>query len=405
MVSLPKSSGIAVRVIVAVACCLGIWYSLLLARADFYFKKDTGDSIRKAVHLVPDGWPYYMRLAQFDRDNARQLLDTALRLNPYDAQADIELGLQYEAEGDYGTAEKQLLKAYSIDHTYMPRWSLANFYFRQDNLPRFWFWARSAAAMPSDDIGGLLELCWHAAPDAATITGAILNEKPEFLRQYIRFLVAKDQLHAAAQIAPHLVQAGDPQSDLPVLFSVVNGLIGEADSSDALAVWHLLASHNWAVADSSTPNNASFARIPLPVRFDWSLPEYKGLHSWPGPSGLRIEFSGSEPEDCLIAEQSVVLNPGDYVLSFDYRTAEIPPSTGIRWQILDAKSKLLLAQSNDLSKEQMDKPEVGFTVPPESSLLTLRLWYKRTLGTVRVSGTLNVEKVQIQAQSQTRPQS
>lgn len=405
MVSIPKSAGTAVRAIVAVACCLGIWYSLLLARADFYFKQDTEDSIRKAIDLAPDGWNYYMRLAQFDRGQARQMLETALRLNPYDAQADIELGLQYEAEGDSSAAEKQLLNAYSIDHTYMPRWSLANFYFRQDNLPQFWFWARSAAAMPSDDIGGLLELCWHAAPDAATITGAILNEKPEFLRQYIHFLVAKDQLQAAADIAPHLVQVGDPQSDLPVLFSVVNGLVGEADSSDAQAVWHLLVSHNWAVADSTIPNNASFARVPLPVRFDWSLPEYKGLHSWPGPSGLRIEFSGNEPEDCLIAEQSVVLNPGDYVLTFDARTADIPPSTGIRWQILDAKSKFLLAQSSDLSKEQADKPEVEFTVPPESPLLTLRLGYKRTLGTVRISGTLNIESVHIQAQPRTQPQS
>lgn len=403
MVSLPKSVGIATRVIVAVACCLGIWCSLLLARADFYFKQDTEDSIRKAIRMAPDGWPYYMRLAQFDRDNARPLLDTALRLNHYDAQADIELGLQYEASGDYGRAEKQLLEAYSIDHTYLPRWSLANFYFRRGNLPQFWIWAKSAAAMPSDDIGALLELCWHAAPNAATITGAILNDKPEFLRQYINFLLAKDQLQTAAEIAPRMVQAGDPQSDLPVMFSVVNGLVQGADSSDALTVWRLLVSRNWTVADSTTPNNANFARVPLPVRFDWTLPEYKGLHSWPGPSGLRIEFSGSEPEDSLIAEQAVVLKPGNYALSFDYRTADIPPSTGIRWQVLDARSKLLLAESNDLSKDPLDTPEVEFSVPPDSSLLILRLGYKRTLGTVRVSGTLNVDRVQIQARTQSQP--
>lgn len=399
MPPLPKSARIALRVTVAAACCLGIWHSLLLARADFYFKKDTEESIKRALNLAPDGWPYFMRLAQFDRANATKLLETSLRLNPYDAQADIELGLQYEASGDDGRAEKQLLQAYSIDHTYVPRWSLANFYFRQGNLPKFWFWAKSAAAMPSDDIGALLELCWHAAPDAGAISNAILNEKPEFLRQYIGFLVAKDQLQAAAAIAPHLVQAGDPQSDLPVLFTVVNSLVARADSSDALAVWRLLLTHNWVVADSTIPNNASFFRTPLPVRFDWSLPEYRGLHSLPGPSGLQTEFSGSEPEECAIAEQSVVLKPGNYALTFGYNTTDIRPSTGIRWQILDAKTNLVIAESSDLSSAQLQQSAVEFSVPPESSLLTLRLGYRRRLGTVRVSGTLNVHSVQIQALS------
>jgi len=65
------------------------------------------------------------------------LLTTSLRLNRYDAQADIGLGLQFEADGDFGRAEKKLLEAYEVDHTYLPRWSLANYYFRRDNIPAF----------------------------------------------------------------------------------------------------------------------------------------------------------------------------------------------------------------------------------------------------------------------------
>ena len=177
MPNLHKSVVAALRVAVAAACCVGIWSSLNFARADYLFQKDTDQSIRSAIHFVPDGWPYYMRLAQFDRANARQLLESSLRLNPYNAQADIELGLQYEADGNLGEAEKHLLNAYSIDRTYLPRWSLANYYFRHDNMPAFWTWARSAAAMPADDIGALLELCWRAAPNAQTITGEILERK------------------------------------------------------------------------------------------------------------------------------------------------------------------------------------------------------------------------------------
>src|SRR3974390_1894987 len=123
MLPLPKSATIVLRIAVATAVCFGIWSSFKLARADYYFQKDTDQSIRLAIRFVPDGWPYYMRLAQFDRGSAKELLKTSLRINPYDAQADIELGLQYEAEGDFSQAEKHLLAAYSIDHTYLPRWS------------------------------------------------------------------------------------------------------------------------------------------------------------------------------------------------------------------------------------------------------------------------------------------
>src|ERR1035441_9095473 len=132
---LRRPVGYALRIIVVGACCLGIWSSLELARADYLFKQDTEASIRSAIRLVPDGWEYYMRLAQFDQAHAHELLTNSLSLNRYDAQADIELGLQYEADGDFGRAEKQLLQAFEVDHTYLPRWSLANYYLRRDNIP------------------------------------------------------------------------------------------------------------------------------------------------------------------------------------------------------------------------------------------------------------------------------
>jgi tetratricopeptide (TPR) repeat protein len=393
---LRRTVGYALRIIIFGACCLGIWSSLELARADYLFKQDTEASIRSAIRLAPDGWDYYMRLAQFDQAHAQELLTNSLSLNRYDAQADIELGLQYEADGDFGRAEKQLLQAYEVDHTYLPRWSLANYYFRRDNMPAFWAWARSAADMPADDIGSLFELCWRASPDPSKITAAILNEKPEMLRQYIRFLLATDQPGAVANVAPHLVRTSNPEADLGLLFGVVNRLIAVNDASAANALWHLLIEKRWVNADQTIPNNANFQRGPLPVSFDWSIPEYQGLHSWPGSSGLETEFTGSQPEDCLIAEQAVTLKPGNYSMSFSYRTSGIPPGTGIRWQVLDARSNAVLAESPDLSSEELKYSGMGFMVPPGASLLRLRLTYRRTLGTMHISGTLDVQSTQIQ---------
>ena len=52
---------------IAVVWCAGIWNSWELARADYLFRKDTEESVRAAIRLVPDGWEYYMRLVLLDQ--------------------------------------------------------------------------------------------------------------------------------------------------------------------------------------------------------------------------------------------------------------------------------------------------------------------------------------------------
>lgn len=397
--STSRAREVALRIAIAAACCVGIAYSLGLARADYLFRQDTEASVRAAVSLEPDAWQYYMRLAQLDQTHARDLLETSLRLNRFDAQADVELGLQYEANGDLARAERQLREAYNVDHTYLPRWTLANYYFRRGNMPVFWIWARSAASMPADDIGALLDLCWRASPDAHTLTANLLNEKPEMLRQYIRFLAGKNQQDEIAIVAPHLVRAGNRVSDGPLLLAAVNQMILANDGEAANQLWRLLIQRGWVIADSGWPNNAGFEREPLAVAFDWWLPEYGGLHSWPGASGLQTEFSGSEPENCTIAAQTVYLTAGSYTLDYAYRTSEIAAAAGLRWQVIEGKTNAVLAESADLSSDELTHGNLAFTIPPGSTLIRLQLVYKRTLGTPHIAGSLDLVSTQIRAES------
>ncbi len=392
-----RSAAAALRIAFAGVCCLGIWYSWNLADADYLFQKDTEGSVRGAIHLVPDNWSYYMRLAQLDRKDAGSLLATSLRLNPFDAQANIELGLQYEADGDYARAEQALLAAFAVDHTYLPRWSLANYYYRRANMPAFWTWARSSAEMPADDIGPLFELCWRVSPDNQIISKAVLNDNPETVRQYLGFLLTKDQMSAASDYASRLVTVGTQDLDRPLLFSFVNRLVGANDGAAAAALWRLLINRHWVVADDFLPNNANFMREPLPVPFDWSLPEYPGMHSWPGSSGLQVEFTGSQPEDCKVAEQALVLAPGTYTFRYSYRTTDISAGTGIHWTVLDSKTGTVLADSGDLSSDGVKRAAMEFRVPAEASVLRLVLSYHRSLGTTRITGMLFAISTQIEA--------
>jgi tetratricopeptide (TPR) repeat protein len=386
---------ITCRTIIAGVCALGIWYSWNLARADYLFRLDTEESVRAAIRIEPDASGYYMRLAQFDEAHAQQLLETSINLNLYNAQAYIELGLRFEATGEYARAEKLLLQAFAIDHTFMPRWSLANFYFRRDNMPAFWAWARRAAEMPSDSMGPLFELCWRVSPDPNDIAGRILNNNPDLIRQYTDFLLAKNEFQGAAEAARRLVQNGSPEMDKDEIFSVIDRLIEAKDGDLAKALWSALIGKQWVVADAGAPNNPNFARDPLPLGFDWALPSYSGLHSSTGPSGLETEFSGEQPEDCTVANQAVVLAPGKYELDYAYRTEGIPPQTGLRWQIIASGSDTPLAESPDLSSESQSYGKVVFSVPPDLSLFHLRLQYRRALGTTRISGTLVIPSIQI----------
>jgi hypothetical protein len=312
----------------------------------------------------------------------------------------MELGLRYEFEGKYVQAEQSMLQAFYVDRTYVPRWSLANYYLRRDNIPAFWIWAHRAAEMPGDDIGPLFELCWRVTPDPEKIETAILNDQPALIRQYVGFLVQKNGLQAAASAASRLIRYGKPSSDLPLMFSVVDRLVAARDGDAAGALWHLLIERNWVVADAAVPNNAGFARAPVPVSFDWKLPSYPGLHSWPGPAGLEVEFAGEQPEDCSIADQVLVLKPGDYTMRYSYRTANIAPDTGIRWQLIDARSNKIIADSPDLSSDAMKRQALAFSVGPDSSILHLRLAYRRTPGTPRISGILMMRSIEIRARSQ-----
>lgn len=369
-----------------------------MIRADLLFRQDRADSLRSAIRLEPDAWEYYMRLSLLDEEHAPDLLEAALRLNQFNAQANIELGLRAESEGDLSRAERLLLQAFAVDDTYVPRCSLAGFYLRRGNMDAFWAWARRSVEMPAEDLGALFELCWHVSHSPAEIADKILDDNPDVLRQYLNFLLKKDQLPAASTIAQRLIQSDAPAVNRPVLFSVVNRMLAAGDAAAAVVLWHRLMERRWVAGPETTPYNAVFSREPLPVGFDWALSSYPGLHSWPGQTGLEVEFAGNEPEDCSIAEQSVVLSRGNYAMEYSYRTAGVAPDTGIHWQIVDVNSGAVLADSPSLSSEVDKRETLSFSIAPETAIVRLRLVYKRTPGTSRVAGTLDLVSTAVRTQ-------
>jgi hypothetical protein len=392
---------LAIRVLIVCACASGIWESWKFDRSERLYYQYTPESIRTAIRVEPDCWWCYIPLAQKDDLHAEELLRTSLELNPYNRDAAIDLGLRYEADGDLPRAEGLLLQAFKVDRTYAPRWSLANFYFRRDNLPEFWRWARVAAEMPADDVGALFELCWRVSPDPGIIEAKILNDDPSLLRQYIDFLVGKEHTSGATSAGLRLARTDSAHwdGDRERLLSLVDQLVAAGDAKAATELWRGLIRYQWIVADTSIPNNPQFARDPVPSQFDWTLSTHDGLHSWPGVAGLETEFGGQELEDSLVAEQVISLPPGNYLLESTYHTRDIPPDTGIRWQVADPKSDSVIASSASLSSDSPAKVSFLFSVEPNKPFLRLQLAYHREPGTARVTGAVVVTSVRIQPAS------
>src|ERR1017187_9744674 len=126
-----------------------------LACADYWFRQQTVQGTEKALEFTPGQAEYYVRLALLDPDEksrtAMEALKRAVALNPSDARSWVELGLRYEGEGNPALAELCLLRAAEEDRQYLPRWTLANYYFRENRVDRFWYWAKEAAAMTYGD--------------------------------------------------------------------------------------------------------------------------------------------------------------------------------------------------------------------------------------------------------------
>jgi hypothetical protein len=204
----------------------------------------------------------------------------------------------------------------------------------------------------------------------------------------------------AGHISTDLLRIGKLDEDRPLLLSLVDALVDANQPQAANTLWQQMIASHW-IDGSTVPINPDFTKEPMQTHFDWNIKSYDGLHSWTGPDGLQAEFTGDEPEACVIAEQTVLLTPGVYSFQYTYRSSDIPIQSGVKWEILKSQSDEVLASSSDLSSEKVAKGEISFPALPDTPLLRVRLAYRRAPGTVRITGTVMVLSTKIQKVPQT----
>ena len=398
-----KSGVVVLRAGCVAALILGIAWNVRFAVADLLARRNQPDSTRLAMRWMPVNGAYPAQLANeiyaSDPAAAKSLLQRAVELNRYDASSWIQLGLLSEVGDDLPGAEKALLQAGSVDATFLPSWSLANFYFRRENPARFWYWAQKAAQMDPGDATPLFRLAWYVSPNAGEIASRLQIKETPLAGQFVNFLMAQGDAKAVTEAASQLLTAN---SEAQTLLGVCDWLIANKRPDLALPLWNGLAARGQIsyapLAPANAVTNGRFGKSPISQGFDWHLKTVEGVSSFlnVSPNALGFEFSGNEPDDFLLMDQTApVEERRNYALIVDYGTTGIPPGSGVQWLVTDDRSGAVLARTSSLSAEQGGEAYACFAAPDGAAFVRLSLLYQRQPGTVRVEGKLALKEVRL----------
>jgi len=363
--------------------------AIQLAVAETMFREDTAEAIERAIVVLgatPAG-PFEQRLAEIDAPNAQGALERAVAANPRASEAWIQLGLLEESGGDLATAERSLLEASRIDRQYLPAWTLANFYFRRANRERFWVWADRAAALAYDDFRLLLRLSDQFEPDPARML-AHFGDARRLRPAYLDFLIGENRLDSALEVAKGM---SDDRANDPLLIDLADREVRAGNALPAIELWNAASGlRPIEPSEGRILTNGDLAHAPLNLGFDWRLVQTEGVAETWRPSELMFTFSGSEPEACVLLEQTVYFVPRHFRLRFDYLTGVVAPS-GVRWALDNTVGPAM---------EPSERWREGvFDVPRTRGLAHLKLIYRREPGTTRTEGRIEFRNLRLEVSS------
>ena len=128
-----------------------------------------------------------------------------MELNPWDFQSWIQLGLAIEMQhNDPARAELAYLRAAAVDHMFLPKWTLTNFYFRQRRPSDFFHWAHATLQITPYSSDPIFAQMWLVSQDASRIAAAI-PDRAGVLLQYAWFISNARQFAAIPPVIQRLV--------------------------------------------------------------------------------------------------------------------------------------------------------------------------------------------------------
>jgi tetratricopeptide (TPR) repeat protein len=389
-------------VVAVPAFLLAAAWLLRLAWADLEFRRGTPASVERAAALAPGYAPYWTARSDWGSPEREADLERAVRLNPYYSEAWIELGLSAEARGDLARAERCLRQAAQVDKGFLPRWTLANYYFRHRQPEEFWKWARLSLLAAPGDATALYRLSWMFEPDEELILARAIPDEPDHLARYLLFLVTERRLEAAVKVAHRLIERG-AEPHVGLLVNLTEQLLMRGDSGRAVGLWNAACRRGLLPYEVLEPDggrlvtNGDFRSPPRGAGFDWRILPVEGVVAdvLPEGRGLRLRFSGRQPEHCELLAQYVPVRQGAcYRLHSRSHTDDVSEESGLRWVISEAGSRRRLAVG-PLGADEEHGAATAFCAAPGMELIKLTLRYDRTAGSTPLQGSVTLTLVEM----------
>ena len=397
---------LAVRVVMVACLIVAAYECLLFARAAYLYREDTATSVPGAVALVPFNADYQTRLAAWQPQRKEELLNKSVALNPFDVEAWMQLGLTAELQdGDAKAAERYYLRAAEVDKMFRPRWTLTNFYFRQQRPAEFFRWARATLEITPYAAEPVFAQMWLVTQDPKTLA-AVIPDRPSVLVQYALYLPKEKQFNAIPPIVQRLtahVDARDAhgygRDDLIGPLEDRLLLAGEDDA--ALEIWNAMLKAHWLTYDAPTQShpvtNGDFHNAFFQHGFDWAIANPEGVTITPIPvdKRLRLTFSGEEGEHVPILRQFIPLQPGgNYRLEWRAEADQVTSPSGLNWRIYPLQKNA----GPDLKSGDVLAPGPAswdFRADGAARYAMLTLEYIRPIGSTRASGVVTIQAVSL----------
>ena len=216
---------------ISVVLIFCVFWSVRLARADYDSAQSDLPSVRRACQLAPGSADYWLRASavreidQPDDPAVDAGVAHALELNPRYTEAWMSRALRDEIHGHIAEAERDYLNAAQTDRMYKPAWALANFYIRQENAEKFWFYARKCLEVVeprrlepvSYNPAPVFDLAWRITQDAQEIRRKLIPPRHFILVDYLDYLGAHALVDPGADVAMDLAGYADPDDNYCLL--------------------------------------------------------------------------------------------------------------------------------------------------------------------------------------------
>lgn len=375
-------------------------------RADYRFTSaGSAGEIEAACRLDPGRADCLAALARVREESATEaapVWNEVLSLSPRNSNYLAQAALAAEFRGEVRAAEHLLLRSARYNQLWLPRWSLANFYYRHRRWDEFRRWAALALGRAHGDRTALFRLCSSAGVGSGELLGWMRGHR-ENLAAYVRFLAAEGSaaaLPAAATAYAQALPAGSPDpAAQSALAEAINAMLARGQIETVPPLWSRLAERRLipypAWSETRPLVNPRFAPLLPGGGLDWRLTRVPGIEAFVGvPSGgIKFTFSGRQPEEAELLAQPLLLRGGQtWLLEFEFQTPGIAPAAAsLSWRLGGIPPD---QPGAPLAADDWTRVTHAWTLPQGFHLRPLALRAQRPRGQARHEGELRIRSLE-----------